>query len=57
MARKSAQKSKGGSRMLPVLHPVAAGVDIGGDICRWCLQTVQQIRCDRSGLLHGTFTN
>jgi transposase len=22
-----------------------------------CLQTVQQIRCDRSGLLHGTFTN
>ena len=31
MARKSAQKSKGGSRMLPVMHPDAAGVDIGAE--------------------------
>jgi transposase len=31
MARKSAQKSKGGSRILPVLHPDAAGVDIGAE--------------------------
>ena len=31
MARKSAQKNKGGGRMLPVLHPDAAGVDIGAE--------------------------
>jgi hypothetical protein len=31
MARKSAQKSKGGSWMLPVMHPDAAGVDIGAE--------------------------
>ncbi len=31
MARKSVQKSKGGSRMLPVMHPDAAGVDIGAE--------------------------
>ncbi|MGA9391997.1 MAG: IS110 family transposase, partial [Candidatus Sulfotelmatobacter sp.] len=32
MARKSSQKSKGGgSRMLPVMHPDAAGVDIGAE--------------------------
>src|SRR5271169_3078663 len=31
MARKSAQKKEGSSRMLPVLHPDAAGVDIGAE--------------------------
>ena len=31
MTRKSSQKSKGGSRMLPVMHPDAAGVDIGAE--------------------------
>jgi len=31
MARKSAQKNKGGSWMLPVLPPDAAGVDIGAE--------------------------
>ena len=29
MAKKSEQKSKGGSRMLPLLHRDAASVDIG----------------------------
>lgn len=31
MARKSVKKSKATSRMLPLLHPDAAGVDIGAE--------------------------
>jgi hypothetical protein len=31
MARKSKSKTKGSGRMLPVLHPDAAGVDIGAE--------------------------
>lgn len=31
MARRSKSKTKGSGRMLPVLHPDAAGVDIGAE--------------------------
>jgi transposase len=31
MARKTVKKSKAGSRMLPLLHSGAAGVDIGAE--------------------------
>ena len=31
MAGKSKSKTKGSGRMLPVLHPDAAGVDIGAE--------------------------
>jgi hypothetical protein len=31
MARKSVKKGKAGNRMLPLLHPDAAGIDIGAE--------------------------
>jgi hypothetical protein len=55
MEKKSKSKGKSSGWMLPVMHPDAAGVDIGAEeILSQSLQSVTRIRCDRSGRLPGT---
>jgi hypothetical protein len=55
MARENKSKGKSGGRMLPVMHPDAAGVDIGAEeIFVAVPASVTRIRCDHSGRLPAT---
>lgn len=57
MARKSKSKGKRSGRMLPVLHPDAAGIDIGAEeILLPYHRTGQQSRCNRSARLRAIYT-
>jgi hypothetical protein len=57
MARKSKSKGKRSGRMLPVLHPDAAGIDIGQKRSLLpCHRTEQQSRCNRLARSRAIYT-